>query len=113
MTQLVLKKFGEITKFDPARTTIEIHASEAAARIARKIKDPAKFREALDRNLGAKREAAAEYARRFPHQGTGSNQYISRVEIPCDSATDPRLAFCAALGFSDRRRRRCRSAGVA
>ena len=81
-----------LDKFDPAKAAIEIHASDAVVKIAKRIHDRTVFAEALDRNLKAKREAAVEYKAKFGGQGR-------RTDLTSERSFGS-LAFCAALGFS-------------
>ena len=97
-THLVLRRTGKLQKFNPGKTALKIHESESLMAAAKRARDPEKFEEAIEDNLGAKRDFATGYKVRFPHRGpkivasTGHN--LSPAE------------FCRSYGLADRTVRR-------
>jgi hypothetical protein len=82
---------GEIVKFDPAKSAMEIHSLDAMERLAMRVKDIEALEKALTRKLEAQREFA-EHHRKIFGQG-------KRTDVTYDSPVVSADDYCKQLGF--------------
>jgi len=96
---LTFKPRGELQKFNPKKTAMEIHTSESLMTAAKRARDPEKFEEAVRVNLTAKRDFATGYINRFPQiKSRDETGHFNRDASTGVTVTPAQ--FCRSYGFS-------------
>lgn len=82
-----------LTKFNPAQSAMEIHASDTVMLVAKRVRDPEKFKDAVEVNLKAKRDFASAFTAACPPKIKIAKRSYAGTGI---SAAE----FCRSYGFA-------------